>query len=190
MKVSKPVLIVLVVAIGFVVYLYVFAGKKTPPPPVQQPQPQAQGVQAPGAAAPQPPVPAPPGGTDPSKQAVMGAAVKPDPSAYARSADIPKTRTDWRDDPFLLPNVFDKKSLAQERVAQKVLAILDGRKGRIAVIDQEVVKRGDVIGLERITEIKKDRVVLSRGSATRTIVLEDPAQKIFSVQEKSSGEGK
>ncbi len=54
------------------------------------------------------------------------------------------------------------------------MAILERGGSRVAVIDKEVVKKGDLIGNEKVVDIGKDRVVLARGGIKRTLVLADP----------------
>jgi len=43
----------------------------------------------------------------------------------------------------------------------------------VAVIDRDVVKKGDMIGNEKVVEIGRDMVVLTRGGTKRTLVLAD-----------------
>lgn len=57
----------------------------------------------------------------------------------------------------------------------EVRAILVSEERRIAMIDGHMVAEGDLIGEERVLEIRPHAVVLSKGKRTRTIEIEFPA---------------
>jgi len=78
----------------------------------------------------------------------------------------------WASDPFALPKFKEVKRKAGGS-AVRLVAILEKGGDRVAVIDKDVVKKGDMIGNEKVIEIGRDRVVLSHGGAKRTLVLAD-----------------
>ncbi len=83
----------------------------------------------------------------------------------------------WERDPFTLPAflmVAEKKAAEKQRVPLKLLAILEGAKGRTAIIDNEIVKKGDVIAGERIVNIGKETVTLVMDGSERVIKLKEP----------------
>jgi len=180
-KVSKPVLILCIVLLLIAGYVHFFTGKKkpkgpvppTPPPQAQtqppaKPQPAAQtappapaGQQAQTPQAPGQQVPAP---QSPGKPQVAVPAVKPQFDRLAVS---------WSSDPFMLPVIKGKRG-REEGTAVRLAAILERGGDRVAVIDRDVVRKGDMIGNEKVVEIGRDRVVLARGSVRRTLTLADP----------------
>ena len=178
MKVSKPVLILCIVMLLIAGYVHFFTGKKKPKGPApaapparaqmqpakpQQGQPQGQAQQAP-----QPAQPAPPGGQGQPPQAPG----KPEAAAQRDKPQFDKLRVGWESDPFMLP-VIKRKKGREDGSAVRLVAILERGADRVAVIDRDVVKRGDMIGNEKVAEIGKDRVVLVRGGMRRTLTLAD-----------------
>jgi len=178
LKVSKPVLILCIVLLLIAGYVHFFTGKKKPKGPVpaappaqaqtqpakpQQGQPQGQPQQAA-----QPAQPTPPGGQGQPPQ-VPG---KPESAVHRDKPQFDKLRIAWESDPFMLPQVKRKKG-REDGSAVRLVAILEQGIDRVAVIDRDVVKRGDMIGDEKVAEIGKDRVVLVRGGMRRTLVLAD-----------------
>ena len=78
----------------------------------------------------------------------------------------------WDRDPFLLPKgMTDKRQ--EKKPPVKLTAILEGRNGRVAIIDNEVLAKGDLIGGERVQEIGKDRVVLVQDNVKRVISMQE-----------------
>ncbi len=160
MKVSKPFVILLVASLLFGVYLVFFTGtKKTAPvSPAKQP------TSLPGL-----------------------------PKAAASRAETPVARPDvndiaWGRDPFLHPGFFEKEiSTKPLKSALKLEAILEGDRGRVAIIDKEVVVRGDVIGNEKVQEIGKDKVVLIGTGSKRLLLLGEPQTDEQSVKGKTEG---
>lgn len=160
-------------------YVHFFTGKKKPKGPVppvqtqaqpaktQQGQPQAQAQQGHQQAA-QPAQPTPPGQQGQPPQ-VPG---KPEAAAQRGKPQFDKLRVGWESDPFMLP-VIKRKKGREDGSAVRLVAILEGGTGRVAVIDRDVVKRGDMIGNEKVAEIGKDRVVLVRSGMRRTLILAD-----------------
>ncbi len=163
MKVSKPVLILCIVLLLIAGYIHFFTGKKKskgpvpPTPPTQaqtqpaKPQPAAQPAQQ------QPQAPQAPGQSG---------------TAAARP-QFDKLAVGWASDPFMLPVVRGKRG-REDGTAVRLAAILERGGDRVAVIDRDVVRKGDMIGDEKVVEIGRDKVVLARGAVRRTLTLADP----------------
>lgn len=151
-------------------YIHFFTGKKKPKTPVPvSPPAQAQTQPAkPQQGQPQPAEP-PSGGQQPALPDIPG---KLDPAGPVPKPQIDKLRVGWASDPFMLPVVKGKKG-RDDGSAVRLVAILERGSQRVAVIDREVVKKGDMIGNEKVVEIGRDMVVLTRGGTKRTLVLAD-----------------
>jgi len=82
----------------------------------------------------------------------------------------------WERDPFTLPSflMVEKKAAEKQRVPLKLVAILEGARGRMAIIDNEIVKKGDVVAGERIVNIGKATVTLVMDGSERVISLKEP----------------
>jgi hypothetical protein len=52
-----------------------------------------------------------------------------------------------------------------------LFAIFEKGKDRVAIIDHEVVRKGDMVGDEIVFEIRKDKVVLTRNGTKRSLSL-------------------
>lgn len=198
MKVSKPVLIFGIVILLIAGYVQFFTGKKKPKGPVQPP------VQAQAQPAGQQGTPAKPGQTAQAnppqqqtqpQQAVPQGPAKPGDTPPAPAQPKPqfdKINVSWNSDPFALP-VFAEKRKKEAGSAVRLVAILEKGGSRVAVIDKDVVKKGDLIGNEKVVDIGKDRVVLARGGIKRTLVLADPdtmAQESKPAKEESPAKDK
>jgi len=91
----------------------------------------------------------------------------------------------WGRNPFLTPDE-EAAHLGQARpvdfsaefAPREVRAILMSEGKRIANIDGHVVAEGDLIGKERVLEIRPHAVVLGHGKRTRTIELTLPAAAV------------
>lgn len=168
MKVSKPILILCIALLLLAGYIHFFTGKKKPRGPVP-PTPPAQAKTQPAAAKPGQPAQA-------AQQVQQQAPAKPG-EALPQAAQQPKPQFDklnvgWASDPFLLPKIKEGRK-KDSGSAVRLVAILEKGNQRVAVIDRDVVKRGDMIGNEKVIEIGRDRVVLARGGVKRTLVLAD-----------------
>ena len=199
MKVSKPVLIFGIVVLLIAGYVQFFTGKKKPKGPAQQP------VQAQALPAGQQGTPAKPGQTaqanppqqqaQPQQEGGAQAPAKPGDAPAAPAQPKPqfdKINVGWASDPFALP-VFSEKRKKEAGSAVRLVAILEKGGSRVAVIDKDVVKKGDLIGNEKVVDIGKDRVVLARGGIKRTLVLADPdtmAQESKPAKEESPAKDK
>ena len=149
MKVSKPILITLVLAILFAGYTFLFTGKKRP---VMSSSPAAKTNEV---------------DAQVSRPAIAGETMK---------LDVSRMNLSWRDDPFILPrSVTDKKS-EKPKTVPKLVAIMESKTGRYAIIGGEIVKKGDMVGDEKVSEISKDKVVLVRNNAKRILSIEDTGQ--------------
>lgn len=151
MKVNKYVLVCLVIVVVFAVYLTFFAGAKK----------KIASVAAP---------------LDPQK------AVAPQQTEMkAKEARVAAVQSNmqWERDPFTLPTFLlvkkeSEKQAEKQRAPLKLTAIMEGRKGRVAIVDNEVVAKGDVIAGERVVDIGKDSVTLAQDGSRRVIALQEP----------------
>jgi hypothetical protein len=139
--------------------------------------------------------PAPRGArTSPSSPALLTravSAVRQDPSgmpvpsgrvsSYRRDELEAVGRGPWGRNPFLTP--AEEAALLRGAGFQEVpvgfaprvvQAILVSAERRIAMIDGHVVAEGDLIGEERVVEIRPRAVVLGRGSRIRTVEMQVP----------------
>jgi hypothetical protein len=168
-KVSKPVLIFGIVVLLLAGYIHFFTGKKkaagpiAPVPPVSsQKQPAQQGQTAPQPAAPAPAktVPSEPAAKS-SQAGVTLTPVKP---------DFDKLKGIWVKNPFILPQ-FKEEKKKDTTLAVRLFAIFEKGKDRVAIIDHEVVRKGDMVGNEKVLEIEKDKVILTRNGTKRVLSL-------------------
>lgn len=173
MKVSKPILILCIALLLLAGYIHFFTGKKKPKGPVP-PTPPAQ--TQPAAAQPGQPPQAPPAAATqtqaPQQQAPAKPGEIPPQPAQQQKPQFDKLKVGWASDPFALPKIKEGRK-KDSGSAVRLVAILEKGGSRVAVIDKDVVKKGDMIGNEKVIEIGSDRVVLSRGGAKRTLVLAD-----------------
>ena len=173
MKVSKPVLIFGIVVLLLAGYIHFFTGKKktvgpaAPVPPVSgQTQPAQQG-QAPS----QPVVqstPATPAKTVSTEPAAKGSQTDVTPAPV--KPDFDKLKGIWVKNPFLLPQYKEEKK-KDTAPAVRLSAIFEKGKDWVAIIDHEVVRKGDMVGGEKVLEIEKDKVILTRNGTKRVLSL-------------------
>lgn len=153
MKVSKPVLIALVLAIVFSLYLVFFTGKKKPLPQIPLPQEASQAI-------------------------VAGAMLEAPKSDEVRT-QLSKLNTAWDRDPFILPKDSIEKRVEQPKTMLKLVAILESKNGRVAIFGNDIVSKGDVIDGERVQEIGKDRVILIRNGSKRIVSIPESALEVL-----------
>lgn len=171
MKVSKPVIIFGIVVLLLAGYIHFFTGKKksavrvVPATNQSQPAQQGQAQQAPQTAA---KAIVPPAVTEMGRQHAADNGAKP---------DFDKAKGAWVKNPFALPQLKEEKR-KETSTAVRLVGIFEKGKDRLAIIDHEVVRKGDMVGDEKIVEIEKDKVVLVRNNARRTILLM-PAENII-----------
>jgi hypothetical protein len=147
LKVNKYVLIGLVVIVLFVLYTVFFTGDKK----------KMVSVAAP---------------LEPPKVTAQPADVR---AKEARVEQVQETMS-WERDPFVLPApvMAERKQADKQRVALKLLAIMEGTRGRVAIIDNEVVGKGDTVAGERVLEIGKETVTLIQEGSKRVIMMQEP----------------
>ncbi|OPY79703.1 MAG: hypothetical protein A4E64_00347 [Syntrophorhabdus sp. PtaU1.Bin058] len=165
MKVSKPVIIIGILGILLAGYIQFFTGKKKTPTPVPA-----------AASAARAPVQAAPAGTPAKPGAVM-----PGIPSKDRKAEMPqqfdkeqfdKLGVAWTRDPFLAPKSKEGKRFGEaQEVTFKLAAIMEKGNERVAIIDHEVVRKGDMVGGEKVQDIQKDKVILVRGGLKRVLNL-------------------
>lgn len=174
MKISKPVIFTLVFAIGVFLYLFVFSGKK--PPPNQVPNPQTNQTALPQ-----------------QLLAITGASGNQQPAV---SQDNEKTRAKvyaalksigWGRDPFALPGYVEQKLSEQTKDSTKLVAIIEGKNENVAIIDNEIVKKGDMIGNEKVQEIGGGKVVLVNKGVKRVITVQDTPTTSVDIKVKKRG---
>ena len=147
MKVNKYVLIGLVIVILVVLYTVFLTGDKK----------KMASVAAP---------------LEPPKVVAQPADVR---AKEARVEQVQETMS-WERDPFALPApaTAEKQQAEKERVALKLLAIMEGTRGRVAIIGNEVVGKGDTVAGERVLEIGKETVTLVLDGSKRVITIQEP----------------
>jgi hypothetical protein len=172
-KVSKPVLIFGIVVLLLSGYIFFFTGKKkgaTPvapvPPASSQPQPvqQGQATQQPAAQT----SPASPAKTIPAGPALKDG--QPEIAPSIAKPDFDKVKGAWVKNPFTLPQ-FKEEKKKEMAPAVRLFAIFEKGKDRVAIIDHEVVRKGDMVGDEKVLEIEKDKVTLTRNGTKRVLSL-------------------
>jgi hypothetical protein len=161
-KVSKPVLIFAIVVLLIAGYIFFFTGKKkmypapTPPPvtagQTQQPTP-TQSL---------------PSKTPPSEPGAKSS--QPEAASPAEKPQFDKQQTGWVKNPFILPQFKETKKVSTA-TAIRLSAIFEKGKDRVAIIDREVVRAGDMVGDEKVLEIGKDKVTLIRNNTRRILSL-------------------
>jgi hypothetical protein len=170
-KVSKPVLIFGIVVLLLAGYVHFFTGKKkvaVPVVPVSgQTQPAQQG-QSPSQPPAQTAPPASPVKTIPSEPAAKGG--QPEVTATMTKPDFDKIKGTWVKNPFMLPQ-FKEEKKKETAPAVRLFAIFEKGKDRVAIIDHEVVRKGDMVGDEKVLDIEKDKVTLTRNGTKRILSL-------------------
>jgi hypothetical protein len=146
LKVSKPILVALIVSVLFSVYLIYFTGKKK----ILSPGPQMATA----------------------LKSNMQSVQKLEGQHVGMPVRLVKTDFAWRRDPFFIVQKMEE-NITGPKVQLKLLAILEGRKGRIAIINNEILKTGDIIGDERVMEIGQNSVVLIKKGTKRIIPIEE-----------------
>lgn len=65
--------------------------------------------------------------------------------------------------------------MARGRAANgaRLVAIIEGQKGRMAIFGHSVVQRGDLVGNETILDIAHNRVMVLRDGCKRIIAMEE-----------------
>lgn len=173
MKVSKPVLIFVIIILLLSGYIFFFTGKKKakgPVVPVPPAKTQAQATQQ-GQGQPQPtaqPVTTPPAKTVPSESKAKDG--QPEASPSMEKPDFDKVKGAWVKNPFLLPQFKEQKN-KDTAPAVRLFGIFEKGKDRVAILDREIVRKGDMVGDEKVFEIGKDKVILIRNGAKRVLSL-------------------
>jgi len=78
--------------------------------------------------------------------------------------------------PFPFPGQLLIRKSEKPKTVPKLVAIMESKTGRYAIIGGEIVKKGDMVGDEKVSEISKDKVVLVRNNAKRILSIEDTGQ--------------
>jgi len=147
LKVSKPVLFTLIGAVVIIIYLFFFAGpKKTPPPKIVD--------------------------TSGSPKTVMQVSEKAKEKGGDMLKKVSSVDASWQRDPFLLPNL-PKVDEERNYVPLKLVGIIEGSDGRYAILGSNIVKKGDLIGEDRVQEIGRDRIILVRKGQRKVVSVSD-----------------
>jgi type II secretory pathway component PulC len=162
LKVSKPILIALIVSVIFSVYMIFFTGKKKI-------------------------VPAMPQSTSTLNSNMQSVGQQEGGQQVKTPIKPVKTDFTWKRDPFFVAQPTDK-NMTEPKVQLKLFAILEGRKGRLAIINNEILKTGDIIGDEKVLEIGRDSVVLVKKSTKRTIPIEEVSSEYSTKSKGKEGE--
>lgn len=162
MKISKPVLFTLIGAVLVIIYLFFFAGpKKTPPPKMPDTQVAAK--------------------------VTPQLAEKAKEKAGGELRKVSSVDASWNKDPFLLPNI-PKGEDERPYTPLKLVGIIEGSDGRYAIFGSNIVKKGDLIGEDKVQEIGMDRVILVRKGQRKVVSVSD-AERV-ETSKPSSREGK
>ena len=84
--------------------------------------------------------------------------------------DFDKVKGAWVKNPFILPQ-FKEEKKKETAPAVRLSAIFEKGKDRVAIIDHEVVRKGDMVGDEKVFEIERDKVILIRNGTKRVLSL-------------------
>lgn len=150
MKVSKPILIALVLSVLFALYTLMFTGKKRQPV-----------LSAPASKA-----------TETSPFRTSQPLIDDEKPKLTISA----MSFTWQNDPFLLPKSVTDKKTEKKKIVPRLTAIMESKGGRYAIIGGEIVSKGDRIGDDKVAEIERDKVVLIRNNAKRILSIDDAGQ--------------
>lgn len=83
-------------------------------------------------------------------------------------------KTDWGRDPFHCPSPKDTapgKSGSSKGI--RLVGVIGGQKGKMALLGHSIVQKGDTIGNERILDIDENGVTLTRDGSKRIIAMEE-----------------
>jgi hypothetical protein len=105
--------------------------------------------------------------------AVSAADTKPD-CRVAEKKPAKKTRkTGWGKDPFQHP--FEGAASASGRASNgaRLVAIVGGRKGSVAIFGHSILQKGDLVGNETILDIAENRVTVTHDGCKRIIAMQE-----------------
>lgn len=95
---------------------------------------------------------------------------QPEVTPSTEKPDFDKVKGAWVKNPFMLPQ-FKEEKKKETAPAIRLFAIFEKGKDRVAIIDHEVVRKGDMVGDEKVFEIEKDKVILTRNGTKRVLSL-------------------
>jgi len=95
---------------------------------------------------------------------------QPEVAPPALKPDFDKLKVGWARNPFVLPQLKEERS-KETTPAARLFAILEKGKDRVAIIDHEIVRKGDMVGNEKVLEIESDKVILIRNGVKRVLDL-------------------
>lgn len=90
----------------------------------------------------------------------------------------------WGRDPFVTPEEIASSVRAPlSRADLRITSIIIQGANRVVTIGDNVVREGEMVGAERVVEIREDGIVLSRGEEQRFLELPDSSS--ISIERKS-----
>jgi hypothetical protein len=99
----------------------------------------------------------------------------------------------WVKNPFILPQ-FKEEKKKETAPAVRLSAIFEKGKDRVAIIDHEVVRKGDSVGDEKVFEIERDKVILIRSNGAKRVLslasIEDTVIREEEPKTKATEKGK
>jgi hypothetical protein len=162
-KVSKPVLIFAIVAALFLVYILFFTGTKKPPVSAKVPATTTAAVT--------------PASGSPGIPAVTEKSMEVRPN-------FGKLQLAWKRDPFQIPGGMPTASIGKAGESARLVAIIDGAKGRFAIIGSEVVAKGGLVAGARVVDIGRDSAVLDREGSRITLLLDRTGRADFPITKR------
>lgn len=186
MKVSKPVLVFAIVMLLISGYIFFFTGKKKPKTTVAAPSPVQTTAQSSSQAH------SAPTGTPPQQTASPETTLKNTQTGDISPIEKPRfdvVKTAWIRNPFLLPNLPEPGKKATSP-GSRLSAIFEKGRDRVAIIDHEVVRKGDMVGNEKVFEIGKDSVTLARNGLRRILPLTGIENAPVEEKSKTTEKGK
>lgn len=82
-------------------------------------------------------------------------------------------RTGWGRDPFQQPPGGTASAGATASNGARLVAIIDGRKGKMAIFGHSIVQKGDSVGNEKVLDINENQVTMLRDGSKRVIVMQE-----------------
>lgn len=82
-------------------------------------------------------------------------------------------KTDWGRDPFHYPPKGAASSSATASNGARLVAIIDGRKGKMAIFGHSIVQKGDSVGNEKVLDINENYVTMLHDGSKRVIAMQE-----------------
>lgn len=82
-------------------------------------------------------------------------------------------KTDWGRDPFQHTAEGMATSGQTASSGARLVAIIDGRKGKMAIFGHSIVQKGDTVGNEKIFDINENQVTMLHDGIKRVIAMQE-----------------